>query len=168
MNGNIPNPNERGVFDGAARVVWQHQQPGGAPEAGFSSEGRAAPQAGYGAQGGPTSHPPHSPEAYREQQAAAAAAAIHQQEQRNVAHLQNAASAASAAALSGRGGVMSSPGDAIASLQPHLLNGVSPGTQQAMANGGVEKRGPVEFNHAISYVNKIKVPSLTLSRLFID
>jgi hypothetical protein len=28
-----------------------------------------------------------------------------------------------------------------------------------MQAGGLEKRGPVEFNHAISYVNKIKVPS---------
>jgi paired amphipathic helix protein Sin3a len=31
-----------------------------------------------------------------------------------------------------------------------------PGPQQAV-QGGMEKRGPVEFNHAISYVNKIKV-----------
>jgi paired amphipathic helix protein Sin3a len=27
----------------------------------------------------------------------------------------------------------------------------------AGAQPGLEKRGPVEFNHAISYVNKIKV-----------
>jgi paired amphipathic helix protein Sin3a len=27
---------------------------------------------------------------------------------------------------------------------------------------GMEKRGPVEFNHAISYVNKIKVCPLSL------
>jgi paired amphipathic helix protein Sin3a len=32
----------------------------------------------------------------------------------------------------------------------------TPGAQDATQNG-MEKRGPVEFNHAISYVNKIKV-----------
>jgi paired amphipathic helix protein Sin3a len=36
-------------------------------------------------------------------------------------------------------------------LPGQLLNGVQAG------GAGAEKRGPVEFNHAISYVNKIKV-----------
>jgi paired amphipathic helix protein Sin3a len=49
---------------------------------------------------------------------------------------------------------MSSPGDVGLPLQAHMLNA---GVQQVMTNGGLEKRGPVEFNHAISYVNKIKV-----------
>ena len=45
----------------------------------------------------------------------------------------------------------------------------TPGGPQGGANGGanqanIEKRGPVEFNHAISYVNKIKVRNITKVR----
>jgi paired amphipathic helix protein Sin3a len=100
----------------------------------------------------PTSHPVHSPEAFRQQQAEAAA--IHRVEQQNVAQLGNAAAAASARELSGRGGLIPSPGDA--GLVP-ALNGISPSPAMMVNGGGLEKRGPVEFNHAISYVNKIKV-----------
>lgn len=162
INGNIVNPNERALFDAQGRMNWApHQQATvGAQDSGFSPEGRNGvngAQLGYPAQGGPTSHAPHSPESYREQQAQSAA--IHQQEQRNVAHLQNAASQASAGVLPGRG-LLSSPGDGITPLQAHLMNGASPGAQQAMVNGD-QKRGPVEFNHAISYVNKIKVCSIS-------
>lgn len=162
INGNIPNLNERALFDAQGRMNWPpHQQAtAGAQDSGFSPEGRNGVngvQLGYPAQGGPTSHVPHSPESYREQQAQSAA--IHQQEQRNVAHLQNAASQASAGVLPGRG-LMSSPGDGITPLQDHLMNGASPGAQQAMVNGDQKTRGPVEFNHAISYVNKIKVCSI--------
>ncbi|KAE9983762.1 hypothetical protein EG327_005386 [Venturia inaequalis] len=157
INGNIVNANERALFDAQGRMNWpQHPQAtAGAQDSGFSPEGRNGvngAQMGYPAQGGPPSHAPHSPESYREQQAQSAA--IHQQEQRNVAHLQNAASQASAGVLPGRA-LMSSPGDGITPLQAHLMNGASPGAQQAMVNGD-QKRGPVEFNHAISYVNKIK------------
>jgi len=158
VNGNPPVTSEGGFYDAAVRMGWQHQPAGGAQDNAFNPEGRPGVQAAYGAQRGPTSHPPLSPEAHREQQAAAAAAAaIHQQEQRGVSHLQNAAAAASAGALPSRVGLLSSPGDSANPLQAQILNGVSPGMQQAMANGGLEKRGPVEFNHAISYVNKIKV-----------
>jgi paired amphipathic helix protein Sin3a len=150
MNGNLPNAGDGAFFDAASRMGWQHQPPAGAQDTGFSPEGRT--QGAFGVQGGPTSHPPLSPEAHREQQAAAA---MHQQEQRGVSHLQNAAAAASAGALPGRAGLLSSPGDAVTPLQAHMLNAA--GVQQAMVNGGLEKRGPVEFNHAISYVNKIKV-----------
>lgn len=38
---------------------------------------------------------------------------------------------------------------------PSLANGMPNGVATQLANS--EKRGPVEFNHAISYVNKIKV-----------
>ncbi|QDS68319.1 hypothetical protein FKW77_010685 [Venturia effusa] len=154
INGNIANPSERALFDVQGRMNWPpHQQAtAGAQDSGSSPEGRNGPQLGYPAAGGPASHAPHSPESYREQQAQSAA--IHQQEQRNVAHLQNAASQASAGVLPGRG-LLSSPGDGITPLQAHLMNGASPGAQQAMVNGD-QKRGPVEFNHAISYVNKIK------------
>jgi histone deacetylase complex regulatory component SIN3 len=43
---------------------------------------------------------------------------------------------------------------------PRNAHTPTPGAQTAMNGGqqpGMEKRGPVEFNHAISYVNKIKV-----------
>ncbi|MBE7181088.1 MAG: hypothetical protein INR71_07755 [Terriglobus roseus] len=70
---------------------------------------------------------PLSPEMARQQRLAEPNASLmHQQEQRGVSQLQNAASVA---------GI---PGGAM----PQAI--------------GIEKRGPVEFNHAISYVNKIK------------
>lgn len=43
----------------------------------------------------------------------------------------------------------------------------TPGSQGAgPPQPGNEKRGPVEFNHAISYVNKIKVRLGDIERLF--
>jgi paired amphipathic helix protein Sin3a len=146
-NGAIGNP--------AERAFWQHQQPAGVDPR-FSPDGRqnmAQPAFGPGA---PTSHPAHSPETFRQQQAEALA--IHRVEQQNVVQLQNAASAASARDLAGRSSLLGSPGDANAPLPP-VLNGVSSGAAM-MVNGGLEKRGPVEFNHAISYVNKIKARHL--------
>lgn len=92
--------------------------------------------------------PPHQPNApgygqtqghgYEAQQAAAA---IHQQQQqRGVSQLTNAA----------------------ATLGQPARNAQTPLGGHGSMNGagsqpGLEKRGPVEFNHAISYVNKIKV-----------
>nr|OQO24622.1 hypothetical protein B0A51_09602 [Rachicladosporium sp. CCFEE 5018] len=69
--------------------------------------------------------------------------AMHQQQERGVNHLQNAVSAAaSGAAL--RAGMSPAPGR------------ITPLPQDGDGPVGMEKRGPVEFNHAISYVNKIK------------
>ncbi len=68
----------------------------------------------------------------------AAAAAAHQQQQRGVSQLTSAA--------------LGHP--------PRNTQTPTPGGQSAINGGsqqGLEKRGPVEFNHAISYVNKIKV-----------
>lgn len=77
---------------------------------------------------------------YEAQQAAAAAA--HQQQQRGVSQLTSA--------------VASTLGH-----PPRNVQTPTPGQQQSINSGsaqpGLEKRGPVEFNHAISYVNKIKV-----------
>jgi len=70
----------------------------------------------------------------------AAAAATHQQQQRGVSQLTNA--------VLTMGHV------------PRNTHTPTPGAQAGMNGGqqpGMEKRGPVEFNHAISYVNKIKV-----------
>lgn len=66
--------------------------------------------------------------------------AVHQQQQRGVSQL------TSAVATLGH--------------PPRNTQTPTPGGQAGMNGGaqpGLEKRGPVEFNHAISYVNKIKV-----------
>ena len=70
-------------------------------------------------------------------------AAIHQREQRGVSSLQNAVSAATNGSRA-----------AIASPAPQGTFGQGGGL---FPGAGDLKRGPVEFNHAISYVNKIKV-----------
>ncbi len=53
---------------------------------------------------------------------------------------------------------------------PRNAHTPTPGAAHASLNGNaaqqqanMEKRGPVEFNHAISYVNKIKVSIITLN-----
>ena len=86
---------------------------------------------------------------------AANAALVHQQEQRGVSQLQSAVSAATNGNTSRPSVMQISPG---AGQPPSLaqhghLVGIP--VQQ-----GDMKRGPVEFNHAISYVNKIKVSQL--------
>ncbi|PMD20809.1 transcriptional regulatory protein-like protein SIN3 [Hyaloscypha hepaticicola] len=73
---------------------------------------------------------------YEAQQAAAAAA--HQQQQRGVSQLTSAVTA-----------TLGHPGPARNAQTP------TPGGMNA-GGAQLEKRGPVEFNHAISYVNKIK------------
>lgn len=128
-----------GAYYGGQRPGnWQQaQQSVESPEGVFSPQNpNSAPP--YGA-----NQPPHS--SYEAQQAAAAAA--HQQQQRGVSQLTNA----------------------VATLghPPRNAPTPTPGAQSA-ANGaggqaGLEKRGPVEFNHAISYVNKIKVGLLMVS-----
>lgn len=79
---------------------------------------------------------------------------MHQQEQRGVNQLQNAVSVATSGA-GPRVGASPAPGRGtpLAAQDGMLVDGMA-------AQVGMEKRGPVEFNHAISYVNKIKVISL--------
>jgi len=79
-------------------------------------------------------------------------AAVHQQEQRGVSQLQSAVSAATNGGLP-RQALMSPSGGHATPLPGQ--EAVGPDGQPVGA--GMEKRGPVEFNHAISYVNKIKV-----------
>jgi paired amphipathic helix protein Sin3a len=122
---------------------WQQQQPPQhsieSPEAVFSPQNQNVTPA-YG-----QAQSQHS--VYENQQAAAAA---HQQQQRGVSQLTNA----------------------VATLghPPRNAQTPTPGGQGGMngAGGqqGIEKRGPVEFNHAISYVNKIKVS--TINTFFIQ
>ena len=73
--------------------------------------------------------------------------AMHQQEQRGVNSLQSAVSAAT--------GVVGLR----AGISPRVtpMPGQQDPSAAVEAQQGQEKRGPVEFNHAISYVNKIKV-----------
>ncbi|TVY44918.1 Paired amphipathic helix protein [Lachnellula subtilissima] len=110
---------------------WQHQPQHSieSPEGVFSPQNQNAGPA-YG-----QNQPPHS--TYEAQQAAAA----HQQQQRGVSQLTNAVAT-----------TLGHP--------PRNTQTPTPGGQASMngATGqqGLEKRGPVEFNHAISYVNKIK------------
>lgn len=76
--------------------------------------------------------------------------AIHQQEQRGVNSLQNAVSAA-AGVTALRAGISPRTTPMPGQQDPGVVAEAHVGPQ------GMEKRGPVEFNHAISYVNKIKV-----------
>ena len=123
-----------GPFYGAQRSGNWQQQPQHSiesPEAVFSPQNQSVGPA-YG-----QSQAHHS---YEAQQAAAAAA--HQQQQRGVSQLTNAVAT-----------TLGHP--------PRNAQTPTPGGQAGMngagAQPGLEKRGPVEFNHAISYVNKIKV-----------
>lgn len=118
------------------------------------------PSAMYGGKQGAQNQPQESAYDYPGQQdlqaQSNAAAIAHQQEQRGVSQLQSAVSAATAG--SGRSSVMNMGG-----MQPqgptqpmNNLTSLGPGVLQGV-QGDMSKRGPVEFNHAISYVNKIKV-----------
>ena len=118
--------------------------------------GTSTPQPGHfapralspGGRAIPASQAPHlqSIEAARQQEQQQV---MHQQEQRGVNSLQSAVSAAAAS-----GGLRAGASPRATPL---------PGQQdQSMSDAqagqaAMEKRGPVEFNHAISYVNKIKV-----------
>lgn len=156
----------QGIFENGAQPgsgSWQQPQAAQIPvisERPFSPSGRSGPQPIFAQQ-------PHTSQVHNanydspeEQAATANAAAIaHQQEQRGVSQLQNAVSAAangvqsrhSLMQVSPGGGQGTPLGQAVAGLN-NVGAAFPPGNQL-----GMEKRGPVEFNHAISYVNKIKV-----------
>ena len=81
---------------------------------------------------------------------------LQQQEHRGVSQLQSALSAASNATM-GRQGMMSPSAGNSAGISGQQTNGSGLIQPQGSQGAGIEKRGPVEFNHAINYVNKIKV-----------
>lgn len=124
-----------GAYYGSQRPGnWQQPSQHGieSPESVFSPQNQSG--------GPPYSQSQAQHSSYEAQQAAAAAA--HQQQQRGVSQLTNAV--------------------AVASTLGHPPRNAQTPTPQSGVNGagaqpGLEKRGPVEFNHAISYVNKIKV-----------
>jgi paired amphipathic helix protein Sin3a len=122
-------------YNSQRQANWQQQPQHSieSPEAVFSPPN----QGGGNAYSQNQAHP-----SYEAQQAAAAAAAVHQQQQqRGVNQLTNAAATL---------------GQPPRNAQTPTLGGQA-NMNGAGAQPGLEKRGPVEFNHAISYVNKIKV-----------
>jgi paired amphipathic helix protein Sin3a len=164
-------PHGRAEFYDQSRPGWQQQQqqpqqqpqqqqPGNLPGS-YSPGSRMMGPGIFGQQGGhgqPQDHHFDYPTQQEQQAAAGAAAMAHGQDQRGVSQLQGAASAASAAL--GRPSLMQvSPASG---QNPNLtqpmssLAGVGSGMLQGTTQADL-KRGPVEFNHAISYVNKIKV-----------
>ncbi|EKG22077.1 Paired amphipathic helix [Macrophomina phaseolina MS6] len=163
VNGDGAGAPERQFYEATSRgpgANWpqqqqqqQQQQPGTGPEAAFSPS-RPVVQPHYTSQQGQGSQAPISPEAHAREQMTAAALA-HQQEQRGVSQLSNAVSAATGGLLN-RPDLISPPGGAAGQMPAQSLNGVGHLAQQAGAQAVLDKRGPVEFNHAISYVNKIK------------
>ena len=140
-----------------SRPGWQQgqqqdQQSGSA--SGSYSPGSRMMAGMYGQDGAGSAHDPHYgyPTAQEQQ---VASAMTHQQDHRGVAQLQGAASAASAGL--GRSSLLgvSGAGQNASLTQPmNSLAGVGTGMLQGAQD--LNKRGPVEFNHAISYVNKIK------------
>lgn len=155
VNGNGATQHEGTYYETEQGRAWPQQQRAPGPEGQntmFSPNNRVLGQPMYGPHQGQQGPAPMSPEVSTRPHpdpVGSAAALAHQQEQRGVSQLQNAVSAAT-----GRS-IMSPTVDAATPLHVQVLNG----TTQMPPMGGVaaEKRGPVEFNHAISYVNKIKV-----------
>jgi paired amphipathic helix protein Sin3a len=132
-------------------IEWQDVSHGEHGLNRFGIEQRNGPQQAYGPQG------PGHHYLSRDDDISAAdqAALVHQQEQRGVSQLQSAVNVAadmrSGVQLQSHGGQGASSSQQIAGMN---ATGIA---AQVGAQLGMEKRGPVEFNHAISYVNKIKV-----------
>jgi paired amphipathic helix protein Sin3a len=136
--GSLPQANGGAFYGPGQRVAnWQQQQAQhsiGSPEAVFSPHTQS-------------SVPPYQAQSQASAYEAQQAAGLHQQQQRGISQLQNAATTAAGLPV------------------PRNAQTPTPGQQAAGMNGnnqqpGMEKRGPVEFNHAISYVNKIKASHL--------
>lgn len=157
VNGNAAPSNENSFYESVQNRNWQQQQvkvPAPEPqEAMFSPNSHNLGQPLFGPHQGQPSAASLSPEMTNRlppDAAASAAALAHQAEQRGVSQLQNAVSAAAA-----NRSILSPSAENATPLLTHVINGANPAAQ--VTGIGAEKRGPVEFNHAISYVNKIKV-----------
>lgn len=173
LNGgiNAPQPVENNIVpvlqstyrDGThSNNEWpqQHSNLEPMPDTNFVSSGRHSgvslftPQASHGQSNGTLFDG-------EEQLAAVEAATMaHQQEQRGVSHLSNAVSAVAInGGLNRNALVQGSPsGGPVAGLGQMAVGLNSAGSVLTSGHQlSLEKRGPVEFNHAIGYVNKIKV-----------
>ncbi|KAF2869392.1 hypothetical protein BDV95DRAFT_577227 [Massariosphaeria phaeospora] len=154
VNGNIAPSAESAYYDPAQNRHWPHQarpQPSETQATMFSPNRQDLGQSLFASQQVAPLPIPLSPEVTTRPHpdaVATAAALAHQQEQRGVSQLQNAVSAATARSVLSPGGEITTP------LPAQIVNGANQAAQ--LGGVGAEKRGPVEFNHAISYVNKIK------------
>lgn len=170
-----PHPARTAEYYDEPRPAWQqqpqahNQQPSqqtsmvgsGTP---YSPKGRVMQTPIYGQQGA-QSHQQEGGYDYHNQHEQQSAALTHQQEQqqRGVTQLQNAASAT--AGGPGRSAMRSEPQMQTPSAAQSI--GSLAGLGMQASQGDASKRGPVEFNHAISYVNKIKVSdSLSFRTLY--
>lgn len=156
-------PHGRAEYYDQSRPGWQQPQPqqqqGNLPGS-YSPGSRMMGPGMFGQQGGQGQAQEHHFEypTQQEQQAAAGAAAMaHQQDQRGVSQLQGAASAASAGLTRPSLLQVSAASQQAPSLTQPMNNLAGVGTGMLQGSQDLTKRGPVEFNHAISYVNKIKV-----------
>ncbi|KAJ5232823.1 hypothetical protein N7468_005779, partial [Penicillium chermesinum] len=137
-----------------SRPGWQQnqQQPSQQQTSGSYSPGSRMISSMYQPenQGSAQEHP----YAYQNPESQGASALSRPQDHRGVAQLQGAASAASGL---GRGSMMSTSNAGQNASLTQSASGLA--GLGGMLQGGhpdLNKRGPVEFNHAISYVNKIK------------
>ncbi|KAL2870089.1 transcriptional regulator SIN3 [Aspergillus lucknowensis] len=156
-------PHGRPDYYEHSRPSWQQppqpQQPQGGLTGSYSPGSRMMSAGIFGQQAGQSQPQDHHYDypGQQDQQASAATSTIaHQQDQRGVSQLQGAASAASAGL--GRPslmGVSAAPGGPSLTQPMNSLAGVGSNMLQG-SQADLNKRGPVEFNHAISYVNKIK------------
>ncbi|KZF26100.1 hypothetical protein L228DRAFT_225794 [Xylona heveae TC161] len=143
----------------SASTAWgQGPHGAGAPPGIFDPRG-PEPVSAYGLVGGLSHGGQPESQTQREQQmiAGPSAGMSHQQEPRAITQLQNAAAAVPGGAGPRQAVMQVSPNGVSGTPLPSSVagvNGMSPAGQSGLP--GSEKRGPVEFNHAISYVNKIK------------
>ncbi|KAK2740745.1 Transcriptional regulatory protein sin3 [Myotisia sp. PD_48] len=136
-------------------IVQQPQQVGPSGPAGsYSPKNRLMPMYAQQPGPGPVRDSQYEYPSHHDHQQATEAALVHQQEQRGVSQLQNAVSAAT----SGRQSMMQLPAGHTPNQAQQVNSLAGLGASGVLSAGQVDasKRGPVEFNHAISYVNKIK------------
>lgn len=165
-------PHGRAEYYDQSRPGWQQPQPqqqqGNLPGS-YSPGSRMMGPGMFGQQGGQGQAQEHHfdyPTQQEQQAAAGAAAMAHQQDQRGVSQLQGAASAASAGLTRPSLLQVSAASQQGPSLTQPMNNLAGVGTGMLQGSQDLTKRGPVEFNHAISYVNKIKVGTEQPSPLF--
>lgn len=146
QDGNQDGPPFNAAANRPTNGSWTPQS-GHPPPMAHSPGGRPIGPAGFSAQMG------QQPTIAQLEAQAREQALAHQQDQRGVSQLQSAVSAAAGDGLS-RPALMSPSGGSAGSMPHPDMAAVGPDGQPL----GHEKARPqVEFNHAISYVNKIKV-----------
>lgn len=158
-------PHGRPDYYDQSRPGWQQTQPQqsqqhGAPGS-YSPGSRIMGPGMYQQEGQGPAQDHHY--GYQGQEPQGASAMSHQQDHRGVAQLQGAASAASGMGRSAMQQLSGAGPNASLNQPMNSLAGVG-----GMLQGGhadLNKRGPVEFNHAISYVNKIKVSDVIVPLL---